>query len=119
MNFREVGKKYETAVADFLEKYQYHIIKRNFYCRSGEIDLIAIHGENIVFIEVKYRKDEKMGWPEDAVSIKKQKSISKAACCFMQRYPQYCGYQVRFDVAAVLGRKIRIYPNAFEYQWRL
>lgn len=117
-NRRKTGEEYEKIVAKILEKYGYQILERNYRCRIGEIDLIAIDQGMLVFIEVKYRKDKKAGRPEEAVNVKKQQIICRTADDYRMRYPQYAQYQIRFDVAAVLENKLRIYKNAFEYQWR-
>ena len=65
MNKRRVGSVYEEKAAEYLEKDGYRILKRNFYCRSGEIDLIASgkegSGSVLVFVEVKYRFSDSIG----------------------------------------------------------
>lgn len=116
MNRRKIGKEYEDAVAKALEKYGFHILERNFRCRIGEIDLIALDGEYLVFIEVKYRKDGKQGWPEQAVGLHKQQIISRVADYYRIHHLEYENYQIRFDVAAILGTRWRFYRNAFEYK---
>ena len=72
MNKRRVGSVYEEKAAEYLEKDGYRILKRNFYCRSGEIDLIASGKEGsdsvLVFVEVKYRFSDSIGLPEEAVT---------------------------------------------------
>ncbi|MDO4942495.1 MAG: YraN family protein [Lachnospiraceae bacterium] len=116
MNRRKIGKKYEDAVAKVLENHGFCILERNFRCRIGEIDLIALDGEHLVFIEVKYRKDKERGWPEQAVGLHKQRIISRVADYYRVHHPEYENYQIRFDVAAILDTRWRLYRNAFEYQ---
>lgn len=116
MNRRKIGSEYENAVAKALENRGYRVIERNFRCRIGEIDLIALYDRYLVFVEVKYRKDEKKGWPQEAVDWHKQQVISRVADYYMFHHPEYHNYQIRFDVAAVLGTNWKLYEHAFEYQ---
>lgn len=116
MNQREIGSTYEQAVLKALEKRGYRIIERNFRCRMGEIDLIGIDGFILAFIEVKYRKNIEKGWPQEAVGYRKQKVICRVADYFILKHPEYQHYQIRFDVAAVLGTKWKLLKHAFEYQ---
>ena len=76
---RKEGAYYENLVAEYLKTQGYEILEKNYRCRIGEIDLIAKEGETLVFVEVKYRRDDKMGNPKEAVDRKKQKKISMTA----------------------------------------
>ena len=55
MNKRQVGTQYESMAVQYLTEAGYHILERNFRCRTGEIDIIAKDGAYLVFVEVKYR----------------------------------------------------------------
>lgn len=79
MNTRKVGLKAESFVCQFLQKKGYKIIGRNYRTNFGEIDIIALYDGVLVFIEVKYRKNYKFGYPEDAVGYRKLKIIQKVA----------------------------------------
>lgn len=118
VNRRRQGTEYETIVASVLEKYGYRILKRNYWCRYGEIDLIALDKDELVFIEVKYRSKGEHGNPEEAVDQRKRQVICRVADDFLMKHQEYGNYQIRFDVAAVLGTTLHVYKNAFEYQWR-
>ena len=61
MNRRETGTQYEERAAEYLIAQNYQILERNYRIRSGEIDIIARDGTVLVFIEVKYRKNEESG----------------------------------------------------------
>lgn len=115
MNKRSVGAEKESVAADYLTRKGYRILERNFRNRDGEIDLIARDKEYLVFIEVKYRRDQNAGLPEDAVTARKQKTICKVASFYLIKK----GYQnepsCRFDVVAIDGDEIRHYPNAFQF----
>ena len=115
-NKRNIGNEYERIAGKYLEKHGYQIIEYNFYSRHGEIDIIAKHEEYLVFVEVKYREDNKSGHPLEAVSLAKQKTICKCALYYMKKN----GIQdvsVRFDVVGILGDKIQVLQNAFDFIW--
>lgn len=113
MNNRSVGRDKETLAAEYLEKSGYRILERNFYCRVGEIDIIARDGDTYVFVEVKYRKAAGFGMPEEAVSRIKQEKIYKTAMYYIYKHHKGNDVLCRFDVIAVEGDKIRHYKNAF------
>ncbi|MDD6305519.1 MAG: YraN family protein [Clostridiales bacterium] len=115
-NKRAVGSAYEKIVGEYLGRQNYQILEYNFRCRIGEIDLIAKEGGYLVFIEVKYRDSEKRGNPLEAVTRKKQRIISKVASYYCVTHGYGEETPCRFDVAAVLGEKITVIKNAFEYQ---
>ncbi|MCR5108873.1 MAG: YraN family protein [Lachnospiraceae bacterium] len=110
-----MGKKYEETAADHLRSKGLNILECNFRCRIGEIDIIAKDKRTIVFVEVKYRRNKKLGLPSEAVDIRKQITISRVADYYrlINRLPE--GTPYRFDVVAILGEEIRWYENAFEY----
>lgn len=112
-NKRMTGSCYEELAAAFLTRQGYQILERNFYCRQGEIDLIARDGRYLVFVEVKYRKSGRSGAPAEAVNTRKQRRMSHAAryYLFSHGYPEET--PCRFDVAAIQGAEIRLYKDAF------
>ena len=81
----------------------------------GEIDIVAKDGEYLVFVEVKYRASEEAGNPLEAVTKAKQRTISKVAVYYRMTHGYGEFSPCRFDVVAVLGDKIRLVQNAFEY----
>lgn len=112
-NKRRIGAEYENSACEYLEKQGYEILERNFYSHAGEIDIIARHGEYLVFVEVKYRKNSDKGTPFEAVSVQKQKTISKCALYYMKK-SGLTESAVRFDVVGILGNQIQVIQNAFE-----
>ena len=113
-NKREIGWKYERIAGEYLQTLGYEIIEYNYHSRNGEIDIIAKQHGYYVFIEVKYRESEKNGHPLEAVSASKQRTISKCAFSYLQRYGLQ-GVPVRFDVVGILGKEIRVIQNAFDF----
>lgn len=94
----------------------YEIVAYNFRCRYGEIDIIAREGEYLVFVEVKYRKNANSGNPFEAVDRKKQRVISRVASYYCLTHGYGETTPCRFDVVAILGEKIEVLKNAFEYR---
>ena len=83
---RRKGSRYEEKAADFLSRCGYEILERNYRTRFGEIDLIGKEGNYFVFIEVKYRSNDQMGLPEEAVDYKKQRKIYHCANVYLMEH---------------------------------
>ncbi len=114
-NKRQLGSVMEQAAASFLETRGYTVLERNYRCRFGEIDLIASDpaGNTLCFIEVKYRSGSRYGDPAEAVTVKKQRTIRCCAGVYLAFHPELAEMRVRFDVASITGRSIRVIKNAF------
>ena len=116
VNKRALGTEKEQVAAAFLEQQGYQILQKNYRCKIGEVDLIARHGEYLVFVEVKYRKNDRIGSPEEAVTPAKQKRISKVCVWYLRENHLSLDTPCRFDVVAVSQEEVRIYQNAFPYR---
>lgn len=115
MNKRKVGQKQEEIAAEYLKGQGYKILEQNFCCPLGEIDLIALHQGYLVFVEVKYRRTLREGYPQEAVTLAKQKKISKAALWYMTKNEIYSDMPCRFDVVAMMPNEIQVITDAFPY----
>jgi putative endonuclease len=117
-NMRASGREWEKAAESFLRRRGLTILKRNYHCRFGEIDLIMKHGNCLVFIEVRYRRRDRYGNGAETVSFTKQSKIVKTAAFFLRRYRRYASQTCRFDVISVgdyRGRaEINWIRNAFD-----
>lgn len=82
-NLRARGAKYEAVAAAFLAQQNYRLLWQNYRSRAGEIDLIALDGRTLCFIEVKYRKNAVRGFPGEAVDARKQARIARTARQFL------------------------------------
>ncbi len=114
MNQRTIGNEYERQAGAYLEAQGYDILEYNAFSRSGELDIVARQGGYLVFVEVKYRKDARKGYPLEAISFSKQKNISKCALYYMKKH-HLMNLPVRFDVVGILGDEIQLVQNAFEF----
>ncbi|MBO4399909.1 MAG: YraN family protein [Lachnospiraceae bacterium] len=114
MNKRTVGTQTEARASDFLTGQGLHILEHSYRCRIGEIDLIAAEADGtVVFVEVKYRRTDTMGLPEEAVGRKKQETIRRTALRYLTERSMPPESAVRFDVIAMDTAEIRWYKNAF------
>lgn len=118
MSNKTLGEFGEDCAAKFLEDKGYTIVARNFRIRSAEIDIIAQIDDVIIFVEVKARSSIRHGLPVEAVTVRKQKKIIKAAGVFLQD-ERFCECACRFDVVEVylrgeLVEEINHIENAFE-----
>ena len=111
-----LGKAGEDRAARFLVKQGYKILERNYRVPSGEIDLIALHKGEVVFVEVKTRSSDAFGAPELAVTPRKQRQMVKAALGYI-KYKKLHQVPCRFDVVAIneaSEKEIELIQNAFE-----
>ncbi len=110
---RRRGDRGEEAAARHLERRGYGIVARNYSCRFGEVDLVALDGETLVFVEVKLRRG--CFDPLESVDERKQRHLSRVAFDFLKRHAML-GRPARFDVVAVDGRTMecRHVINAFD-----
>ena len=83
MDKRVLGQIGENAAADVLRAKGYRILRQNYRCRYGEIDIIAEKYGEMSFIEVKTRTADDFGYPADAVDENKQRKIRRAADCYL------------------------------------
>ena len=113
MNTRRVGGINEEKAVCYLKDNDFRIIKQNYRCKIGEIDIIAIKENILRFIEVKYRKSDCYGNPLEAVNKRKQDKIMKTAAWFLNENPQYQDMQCSFDVMAVTEQYIKYIFNGF------
>ncbi|HKJ17171.1 MAG TPA: YraN family protein [Xanthomonadales bacterium] len=115
---RAQGSKWERVAERWLKQRNARIVCRNYHCRSGEIDLVIRDGDQIAFVEVKFRALKGYGSGADHVTFTKQRRIVSAARRFLQ-YHKHASCQVfRFDVISITntpdGLKIQWIKSAFE-----
>ena len=94
-----LGRWGEDLALDFLKGRGMKILERNYRCPAGEIDIIARSGRHIIFVEVKTRRSELFGSPQEAVNQRKQQQISRVAQWYLEQKP--VNLQPRFDVLAI------------------
>lgn len=116
-NTRWVGARAEDHAAHQLQHLGYRIVERNRYFRCGEIDIIAFEEDVLCFVEVRHRADMSHGGAGRSVTHRKQRRISKAAACYLQRLTMPWP-PCRFDVVALEGHppswRTILWRGAFE-----
>jgi putative endonuclease len=112
-----LGKLGEDLARERLKDLGYRILKTNYRCSLGEVDVVARDGDVLVFIEIKTRKNESLGQIKEAVNRRKQSKLSKVALAYLKSNNLW-GSKARFDVVSIRlidGKKeIEIIKNAFE-----
>jgi len=81
-----IGKYGEGLACKYLESKGYKIKERNYRTFLGEIDIVCEYKKNIIFVEVKTRRSDKFGYPEEAINFIKQRKIIKNALCYLSKY---------------------------------
>ncbi len=113
-----LGERGERAAARHLRRKGFQIIERRLRLRVGEIDIIAVDGKTVVFVEVKTRRSEALGRPSESISDTQQARLTRATLTFLKSHG-LLENTARFDVVEVLWPEsarrpeIRHYPNAF------
>jgi putative endonuclease len=101
----ETGIKAEKLAAALLRKKGYEIVARRVGARrgtdAGEVDIVALKGRMLVFVEVKKRKTHTEAL--ESIMSRQQARVYRAAELFLAQNPQYAGYDCRFDAIAFDG----------------
>jgi putative endonuclease len=98
---KEAGDQAEAAALNHLQSAGLKLIERNFRCQGGELDLVMLDGQTLVFVEVRYRADRRFGGAAASVGMNKQQRLMIAAQRFLQTHPQYQRHRARFDVVSL------------------
>lgn len=117
---KPLGARGEDAAARFLKRKGYRILARHLDLPLGELDIIAVDGRTIVFVEVKTRGSSDAGAPAEAIDEHKQRRMTQAALAYLKANG-LLNYSARFDVVAITWpsddrRPLNIehFENAFE-----
>ena len=100
----DAGERAENLALAHLESRGLELFGRNQRCRFGEIDLVMRDGEQLVFVEVRYRRAITMAGAAESVGPAKRRRLALAAMQFLARFPRESERPVRFDVVAIDGR---------------
>lgn len=95
------------------------LLARNWRCKGGELDLVMLDADTVVFVEVRYRLHAGFGGALGSIDGRKQKRLVLAATSFLQKEPRWADHPCRFDVVALqgsqhAGRPLQWLKNAFE-----
>lgn len=111
------GKEGEQLAKEYLTSKDYLILETNYRNKIGEIDLIALDKDILVFIEVKTRTSTKYGYAFEAVDFRKQRKILNTSLVYV-KYKNYIDTQIRYDIIEIYlteNPKINHLENAFYF----
>ena len=91
------GDDAEALAAAYLLKVGLQILTQNYRVRGGELDLIALDDETLVFVEVRYRKSMRFGGAAASIDRRKQQRLIHAAQVFLMKHPRQAHRPCRFD----------------------
>ncbi|MEY4588087.1 MAG: hypothetical protein RL497_163 [Pseudomonadota bacterium] len=114
---KQQGDEAETWALHYVQQQGWSLVEANFRSTFGEIDLIVKQQQQLVFIEVKQRRSTQYGSAQAMVTTQKQQKIILTSQYFLQQFPQYQKYHLRYDVIAIDTQNatpvITWLPNAF------
>ena len=118
MDRGEIGRRGEEYAARYLKERGYRIVKRNFRAKVGEIDIVAVDGDELVFVEVRYRSSAGHGTAAETVNPRKRRRLVRAASLFLLARGA-SDTPCRFDVVALQpgrdgGIRLEHHRNAFD-----
>ncbi len=108
------GKTAEDLACRFLQAKNLQLVEKNFRSYFGEIDLIMLDNNTLVFVEVRYRNKSNFGLSRETIHLKKQTRIIKTAQYYLTKKKIFEQKPCRFDVIAIEGTQAPNWiPNAF------
>ncbi len=108
-----LGRWGEDRVVRWYRRQGFRVLDRNWRCSNGELDVIAQRGPVVAVCEVKTRTSLAFGTPAEAVGWQKQRRIRRLAAQWLAEQERSKPVQLRFDVAEVMGRELRVIEAAF------
>ena len=99
---RRLGDSGERYAARLLEERGHRIVARQWRCASGELDLVTLDGEELVFVEVRTRRGDRYGTPEESIDERKAGRLVVLGACFLEEHPEHEGRIWRIDLVALV-----------------
>lgn len=95
------GLHYESLALQHLRRHGLRPVTRNYRCPPGEIDLVMLDREVLVFVEVRFRADSRHGHALETIDHRKQQKLLRAAQYFLLQHKQHAQRPCRFDVVGI------------------
>ncbi len=115
---QQTGRAAEEQALLHLQRAGLKLLQRNWRCRLGELDLVMLDGDTVVFVEVRFRRHQAWGGAAESVDSRKRARLSAAAEHFLQEHPRWRRNPCRFDVVAMspgaLPQSLNWIQNAFD-----
>ncbi len=105
-----LGDQGERSAARYLRRQGFKILARQYRTHWGEIDLVCLDGDRIVFVEVKTRRSNAAGHPFEAVDQEKQKKLTRMALAYLKRH-NWLERSARFDVVSIIWADGQKHPE--------
>jgi putative endonuclease len=114
-----IGRAAEQEARTHLEQHGLRLLAQNWSCKIGELDLVMLDGDTVVFVEVRYRRHAGWGGAVESVDARKRGKVSASAECFLQQEPRWAKHPCRFDVVAMSAseqacERLNWIKNAFD-----
>ena len=97
---RTLGKEFEDRAVRLIQDQGLRVLARNFSGKTGEIDIVAREGEQLIFLEVRARNNRYFESAAESVNTRKQQRIARTAQLYLQQRPHWSNMPCRFDVIA-------------------
>ena len=113
------GRAAEQQALSHLERHGLRLLAQNWACRLGELDLVMLDGDTVVFVEDRYRLHAGWGGALESVDARKRRKVSATAQFFLQQEPRWAKHPCRFDVVAMCAsaqpsERLNWIQNAFD-----
>ena len=113
---QQSGKDAERHALEHLQQQGLRLLAQNWLCKRGELDLVMLDGDTVVFVEVRYRKNTQWGGALDSIDGRKRQKLIFAAQYFLQCESRWANSPCRFDVVAIDSKldQLNWLQNAFD-----
>lgn len=98
------GQAAESQAEDWSRQRGWTILARNFRVKGGELDLVCLDGDTLVFVEVRQRRSDRYGGARASITPAKQRKLITAAQLFLQHHREHASRPARFDVITLGGQ---------------
>ncbi|WP_341304601.1 YraN family protein [Pseudomonas sp. TMP25] len=98
---QQQGDAAEAHARQYLERQGLRLLAQNWRCRLGELDLVMLDADTVVFVEVRYRRHSAWGGAAESVDARKREKLTRAAQLFLQQESRWAKHPCRFDVIAI------------------
>ncbi|MBT8120153.1 MAG: YraN family protein [Gammaproteobacteria bacterium] len=109
------GEDAEAACCEYLRTQGLKAVEKNFNCRHGEIDIIMLDNKMLVFVEVRYRKNNNFGGGLESITRAKQLKLRRTAELYLQKYQSY--KNARFDVVSMSKNNQTSGKQKYNFEW--
>ena len=117
---QKAGREAEASARAHLEQHGLRLLAQNWTCRRGELDLVMLDGDTVVFVEVRSRRHSAWGGALESVDWRKRERLTISAELFLQQNARWNNHACRFDIVAIDARtpgsagRLNWIPNAFD-----